>query len=184
MQLAERDGIACDECGMTHKSDFTYYSLDFYQVNVTDNRSPSLDTILSSQIVFSLDFCAQCVHKLQNTVVQNYNKSMSKARTIRVGHLCELSGQRLTGSYTYYYCVIAKVVVKTSGQPYVCLKCQAKALQPGKCGKCGNLQAIRPAAVTIDKRYLEVTISEPIYKTMIAQAGRVRKVAGEWITRT
>jgi hypothetical protein len=185
MQLAERDGIACDHCGTTYRHDFTYYSFDFRSVAVTDNRKPSLEIIFSSQVIFSIDTCSACFDKVKNLVIQNYNKIMSPQRRVRVETVCELSGEIMVGSYTYYHIEVIKVDVKTIGQPNVCIQCKTKTFDDGKpCSKCGSVRFIRPAIVAADRRFVELAVCENMYKRLTETAATIRQVAGQWATKT
>jgi hypothetical protein len=185
MQLPERDGIACDQCGMTCRHDFTYYSFDFRPVVVTDNRKQSLDSIFHNQVVFSLDVCPACYDKIAADVVKNYSKIMSPTRRTRVDTVCELSGKTMIGSYTYYHLNVTKVSVRMSGQASICVKCKTATDDKSKpCVKCAGTRFIRPASVTSTDRFVEVNLCEDMYKRLTETAGKVRQVAGAWSTNS
>lgn len=185
MQLAEKDGIACDQCGTTHRHDFTYYSFDFRPVAVVDNRRPSLEMIFHTQVIFSLDICPACFEKISADVVRNYNKIMSPQRRVRVETVCELSGKVMTGSYTYYHIDVTKVVVRATGQPFICVSCKTKTFEGGEpCTKCQGTKFVCPAAVAPTDRFVEVNLSEDMYKRLTEAAAKVRQVAGTWSTKS
>ena len=48
MQLKDRDGIACDICGTSYRTDFRYYSFDIRNIAVNNNLRPPISSILSS----------------------------------------------------------------------------------------------------------------------------------------
>lgn len=188
MQLSTRDGIACDHCGTTYKSDFTYYSFDFRLIAVVENRRLSLDQIYASQIVFSLDICTACFDIISKTVVQNYGQNMN----LNVKHrgkqspsiLCEMTGQHYQGTYNYYHCNVIEVKVHMSGQPNICVNCEQQTHENDKpCEKCGGVDFIRPARTTQNDRFLEINIGEPAFKELVHKAETIRKVAGEWATK-
>lgn len=156
MQLASKDGIGCDLCGMTCRSDFTYYSYDFHHVEVYGNSRPDLGSILSSPTIFSLDVCPVCFDGHRKTLIANYAKILSPKRRVVTGVHCELTGQLMVGTYEYYYTEVTKVTVRSVG------------------GK---------PTVSADKRHVEMSICEDMYKKLTASAGTVRKVAGEWSTK-
>lgn len=82
---------------------------------------------------------------------------LANQRAIRNAIICELSGQFLSDQPIFYYAVVAKVTVRMSS------------------GK---------QATTVDDRYLEFSISESVYRELVKNAGKVRKVAGEWSTKS
>ena len=185
MQLAERDGIACDQCGMQCRQDFIYYSFDFRPVQVEANYKMSLDTILSGHPVFSADICPTCFDKLKTKIINQYSKIMSAQRRTRIETYCELTGQTMVGTYIYYYVVVMKIDVKMTGQPSVCLNCKTTTFDDKKpCQKCQGNRYIRPAAVSAEERHVEFGISEDTYKRFTEAAGRVRQVAGQWSTKS
>lgn len=185
MQLPERDGIACDLCGTTHRSDFSYYSFDMRPVTVTQNRRPSLDQIFHCQPVFSLDVCPACFTKVSDDIVKNYSKIMSPQRRTRIEVVCELSGKAMAGSYTYYHMNVTKVVVRITGQPFICVGCKNTTNDKSKpCDKCKGTRFVRPANVVATDRFVESNISEDMYKRFTDSASKVRQVAGTWSTKS
>lgn len=100
MQLSTRDGIKCDTCGATHKTQFTYYSVDISSVQHTQyGTAKSNDTILS------YDLCPLCFSKYCELVKKHY-------KPVRTGIVCDLTGAYVKGMATTYYAVIAKIDVK------------------------------------------------------------------------
>ena len=178
MQLSDKSGIGCDNCGTTHRHDFVYYSFDFHYVEVTSNRRPALDSIVESRVISSLDICVACYDKLTTKVIENYSKA-SKLAAVTV---CELSGVVMTGTYNYYYIVVARVDVKTLGQPFVCVNCRTASTSGAACQKCSGTKFSRPARVIPTNRLLELSISEDMYKQLVDAAGKVRQIAGQWST--
>tara|TARA_R110000868_G_scaffold150227_8_gene373271 strand:- start:87 stop:656 length:570 start_codon:yes stop_codon:yes gene_type:complete len=189
MQLKNRDGIACDQCGTTYKSDFLYYSFDFRLVPVHENRRQSLDRIFSIPVIFSLDICTQCFDKIKNTVIANYGKNMTADVRHRgkaqIGILCELSGEKMAGTFNFYHCNIIKVDVTMSGQPSVCVKCQTKTYEENKpCNHCGGRDFIKPASTKAEDRFLEINVCETTFHDMVKRAEAMQKIAGEWATQS
>jgi hypothetical protein len=188
MQLKDRDGIACDQCGTTYKTDFLYYSFDFRLVPVQENRKPSIQQVFNLQIVFSLDICTQCFEGIKQKVVENYAKTMTPNVKLRgrtqVGVVCELTGEKLAGTFAYYHCNVVRVEVKMSGQPNVCVKCQKQTFESDQACKCGSTDFIRPADTKVEDRFVEINLSEAAFRGMVDRAESMRKVAGEWATKS
>lgn len=188
MQLKDRDGIACDQCGTTYKTDFLYYSFDFRLVPVQENRRPNIQQILNMQSTFSLDICVQCFEEIKQKVVENYSSIMTanvKHRERRqVGVVCELTGVKQTGTFNYYHCNVVRVEVQMSGQPNVCVGCKKQTLDSDTPCSCGGTNFIRLAATKTDDRHVEINLSEAAFRGMVDKAESMRKVAGEWQTQT
>jgi hypothetical protein len=185
MQLKERNGIACDHCGTTYRHDFLYYSFDIRYVAVIANRRPSLDMIFQTNIIFSLDICSICFDKISADIVKNYSKILSAQRRTRIETVCEISGAVLLGDYIYYHINVTKATVRTSGQPHICVKCKTKTMEPTKpCSKCQGSNFYCPASVSAIDRFVEVNISEEVYKRFTELAGKMRQVAGQWSTES
>jgi len=180
MQLKDRDGIACDHCGTQYKNDFLYYSWDFRPVSVINGQRPPLNHIFRTQTCFSLDICTACFEKFKQQIIANYREGMDKKGLFTI---CELSGTKLTGTYNYYHIEVVRVNVRMTGQPNICTKCQQRTFETDKiCPKCKGTDFIRPAAMNLDKRFVELNISEEAYQTLRERAEQTRKVAGEWAT--
>lgn len=189
MQLKNRDGISCDQCGTTYKTDFLYYSFDFRQVPVQENRRPSLDRILCIQVLSSLDICPQCFDGIKKTVIENYAKNMNKDVRHRgrgsVGIICEFSGEKMAGTFDFYHCNVTKVDVKMSDQPNVCVNCQTKTYGDGQpCIKCSGADFIKPADTKAYDRFVEINLSLEAFRKMKDMAESMRKVSGEWATKS
>lgn len=185
MQLSDRSGISCDLCGVNYRQDFTYYSFDFRPVTVVDNRRPSLDMIFSTTVSSSLDVCGACFKQITDTVITHNKSQMSDKRRQQIHVNCELTGNKLIGSYTYYYCCVATVHVQMAGQPNVCVKCKTPTHTEDKtCQKCGHNQFIKPASVHMDQRSVEFNVCEEGFATLREKAENVRKLAGQWSTRS
>lgn len=185
MQLKERDGIACDYCGMTYRHDFEYFSFDFHMVSVYNNIRPPLNSMLRSNIVFSVDICPTCFASISNRVIENYSKLMSPNRRVNNLVQCDWTQEKLSGTYNLYYCVITKVIVKMVGQPNVCISCKTKTFDYDKaCSKCGGNNFTRPAAIDSQDRFLELTLSENAYKHFVDKSQSIKQIAGEWSTKS
>ena len=185
MLLSTKDGYACDQCGLTHRHDFTYYSFDFRSVSISQNRKPSLDQILHFKVVFSLDVCPACFEKVKTTIIEQYAKIMSPQRRVRIETVCELTGKVLVGTYNYYYVDVTEVEVKITSQPAVCTKCKQKTFDDkSPCTKCKGTSFVRPASTASKPRIVEFSVCEDMYKKLTESAATVRQVAGEWSTRT
>lgn len=180
MQLKERDGIACDQCGTQYKMDFTYYSWDFRPVAVHQGHRPNLNHIFRTQISFSLDICTACFDKFSKIIVDNYAKGMDqKGRFVT----CEFTGNKLTGTFNYYHVEVVKVDVKMTGQPNICVKCQTKTHDENKtCTNCGGTEFVKPASINQQKRFVELNVSEEAFQTLREKAESIRKAAGQWAT--
>lgn len=188
MQLKDRDGIACDQCGTTYKTDFSYYSFDFRLVPVQENRRPSIQQIFGIQIVFSLDICTQCFDGIKKKIIENYSKTMTadtKHRERRqVGIVCELTGAKQIGTFNYYHCNVVSVEVKMSGQPNVCVNCHKSTYESDKPCACGSTDFVCPADTKVNDRYVEINLSEDAFRSMVDKAESMRKVAGQWATKS
>lgn len=177
MLLASRDGYSCDQCGMTHRKDFSYYSFDFHFVSVCENRRPALNTVLAVPATFSADICPACFLKTRTALLEQHRK-MPK---LTVGLVCELSGKIMAGTFDYYYVDVAKVDVLASNQPLSCMSCRTKVADKSKpCPKCGSNKFGRLASIQTDRRHVEFVVSEDIYRTYVTAAERLRQVAGQW----
>ncbi len=157
MQLGTKDGIMCDVCGLGCRHDFTYYSYDFRPVEVHNNTRPPLDSILQFPVVFSLDVCTACFDKHKKSVIANFAKIQSPKRRVVVGVMCDLSGKLLVGTYNFYHVSVTKADVRA---------------------------AQKAATVITDARHVEMNITDDMYRQLTANAGTVRKVAGEWSTNS
>lgn len=186
MQLKERDGIACDYCGTSYRNDFDYLSFDFHMVNVVDNHRIPIEQILRTNIVFSIDICTSCFDSFKQKIIENYKKIMSPKRRANAQTLCcDWTGDTLNGTYTYYYCVVTKAYVRLTGQPNVCIKCGAKTFDDDKpCNKCQGTDFTRPASIDSEDRFLELVLCEDAYNHFVDKAKSIRKIAGEWSTKS
>ena len=182
MQMSDRTGIACDYCGAQYKNDFTYYSWDFRLISVIKNQRPQLNHIFRTKIASSLDICTSCFDKLKEKVVHNYSSIMDNKSALTI---CEISGIKMIGTYDYYHVAVTKVIVRMTGQPSICTKCQAKTFDSTKaCAKCQNVDFIKPASMNTDKRHVELNLSEETFSELRKNAEQVRKVAGQWQTKS
>ena len=178
MQLKERDGIACDLCGMSYKADFTYYSFDMRLLNVNDDMRPSLNSIFTYNVVFSLDVCEKCMAEMTETIKKKY-------KALRKGICCNLTGKTMNGTFEYYHCQVTKALVKMTGQPNVCVNCNYQTKDDDElCPQCDGNEFLRLASIQSDDRYVELDISEEMYKELVDKAMNMRKIAGEWTTTT
>jgi len=189
MQIKDRSGIACDQCGTTYKSDFLYYSFDFRLVPVYDNRVQSLKMIFRIQPASSLDICTQCFEDIKTKVICNYDKSMNKnvanRGKPRLGIICEMSGDKMVGTFKYYHCNVTKVDVRMSGQPNICVKCQRQTNDNNEpCKECGGNDFIKLAKTDTNDRHIEINISEQIFRDMVDKAEVMRKTSSEWTTES
>lgn len=189
MQLKSKDGVACDHCGTTYRTDFQYYSFDFRLLTVTNNRRPSLSDIFRSQITFSLDICTACFDTIKNKVIKHYENSMTsniKHRGKHANHVfCELTGKKLIGTFNYYHCNVIDVNIKMSGQPNICVNCQTQTTDENKpCKKCEGLDFVRLAITRSNDRYVEINVCEEAFQELVHKAETIRKIAGEWETKS
>ncbi len=136
MFLTTKDGVRCDSCKIELKTSFVYYSLDFRQLNVSDDIIPSLE--YESEPQFSLDLCGECYSTLA-AGVRRWYKPVPHNRKWPNGIVCESCGVATRGNYQVYHCVIdrVKVDIKSSQpttttsqivEPWICQEC-AKAMR-------------------------------------------------------
>jgi rRNA maturation protein Nop10 len=183
VQLKNRTGIACDQCGAAYNNDFMYYSYDFRPITVANNQRPTREMVLRANTIFSLDVCTACNAAISDKIVRVYATKMSTNRQTTDRIWCELTGADLKGNYNCYQCNITKVDVQISGQPNICASCQERThKQDQPCEKCGSTSFVRPARTSIDDQFLEFRLSEPAYLEMRTKAETIRKVAGQWAT--
>jgi len=183
MQLKDKSGIACDKCGTSYQYDFKYYSFDLRQVDVYDNRKPPLEHILTYQPIFSLDICQNCFEKYKSIILDNYAKRMSPKVKKHIGTTCEITDKKLSGTYSYYYVTVTLVDVLSSNQPQMCRNCNT-AIIDKKCTKCGKNEAYTKSLVQTIDRYVEFDICDDIYNSLKTAAEMVRKIGGEWATKS
>ena len=186
MQTLDKTGIICDQCGLVSKFDFEYYSFEFRKVSMYQNRRPALQQIFRLPVCKSLDVCTSCFDTLKRTIVNNYSKIMTDNVRHRgkysPGTICEISGTKIVGDVDYYYCNIVKAVIRITGQPNICVKCNTKTFDKNKpCTKCNGLNFTSMANVETDDRYLEISMSEQEYKKMIDKSESAKRSA-EWTT--
>ncbi len=185
MQLSDKTGISCDNCGTSYQQDFVYYSFDIRSITVTDNRKPSLEMIHHANITFSLDICTNCYDKIKDEIIKQNSKIISNKRRVRIETVCELSGKVLVGNYTYYHVNITRVNVKTTGQPNICVGCKAQTFENDKpCIKCKGIKFLRPAILSLDDRHVEFSICEEIYKKFTETVISIRRVASQWSSKS
>lgn len=186
MQLIDRSGIACDLCGIQHKTDFAYYSFDYRSAQIMNGQRMPIDVILHNTIISSMDICPKCFEDIKSKVILNYSKTMGNKRVQRVQPLvCEYTGKKIIGTCEYYYCVVSKVDIKISNQPNMCTKCKNKTFDSDKlCTKCGNKDFVRAASQNVDKRFVDIVFSEEAYKDLRSTMERTIATAGQWSTKT
>jgi len=185
MQTNDKTGIGCDYCGTTYNIDFEYYSFDFFSYNSVDGRKPSIEQIIKSQAIFSLDICTSCFDKIGKVVIGNYSKNMSKHRRMNVPAFCDWTGAQMSGTFDAYYCAVTKVKVSLSKQPNICVKCEAKTFDDDKqCSKCSGTDFTKIADITTASRYLEINLCSAAYDHFVDKAKTIRVVASEWATRS
>ena len=184
MQLRSRDGIACDLCGTTFQTDFMYYSWTMRSISVHGDHIPPIVQRRSAQEMFSIDVCAICYSDLSKKIIVNNASIQSGKRRPFVGTLDDIGGQIMKGTYSFYYCDISRVNVKMSGQPNICTNCNHKTYDNTPCTKCQGTDFIVPADLKIEERILEISLSQETFINMRKKAETIRKVAGEWATKT
>jgi len=189
MQLVSKDGIACDQCGTTHKLDFTYYSFDFRVVSVISGRRLALRELLRSKIVHSLDICQQCYDNIKMEVIKNYQSTMTndvRKRGTSNTVICEISGRKILGAnYNYYLCCVTEVNVSTSGQPNICTTCRQQTRDSDKiCSNCKGSSFTRTANTSTYDRLLDINVCQESFKDMVNKSELVKKQASEWSTNS
>jgi len=171
MQISTRDGITCDQCGATYKTDFEYFSFDFREIKISNGIHPSLQ---------------QCWDIIKMRVVEKYSKIMAtntKFRGKNRKRICELSGIDLNKNYLY--CVVVEVKVVMSGQPNICSNCQHKTFDYDKpCTKCNNNDFVRIALTETNDRILEFNLCSEEYSNLVNKAESIRNLTNEWTTTT
>jgi hypothetical protein len=155
-------------------------------ISVDSNRIPTVQQRKQQQIIFSLDICTACMHKMSQDIIANNKKIQSDKRKTFVGTLDDLNGEVLAGTYNYYHTQIASVDIKISGQPNLCVDCNTPTRTKDKpCSKCGGFNFIVPANTSMDSDYLEINLSEKSYSSLQEKAKEVRnKAGGEWSTKS
>lgn len=185
MQLKERDGIACDYCGMKYRNDFIYYSFDFHHVYVNENIRPPINHILRSPVMLSLDVCTSCFDTFRTKIVNNYKNQMSPKRGGGKSLVCDWTGEILVGTFEYYYCNVTKASVRMNGQPNICVNCGFKTLDDQQaCSKCNGTSFSKFAAIETNDRFLELIISNTAHNHFVDKLQEIRKVASEWSTES
>lgn len=169
MQLSSKDGIACDFCGMTHKDDFEYNSIDAKAVSNSFHLSQRLSAAVSS----SFDCCMSCLDILSKKILETNRKPSTNK--------CELSGGLL--GRDFYYCVVTHVRVSISGR-IVCGLC-GDFVDNDTCSKCNNnSNFIKNSNVQTSSRILEFSICGDEYNRWLSKMSDVRRIAGEWSTKS
>ena len=156
MLLPKRDGIICDMCSDISKDDFKYHSYDFRSVRVHDNRMDPIEFRNASDN--TLDVCENCHGKIKKLVMKFHKASPCKPiRHYHTGITCDITGSRLSGSYSFKHCDIADVTVKMSHKPYICMECKkpVKDAETG-CETCENSETAKNADVNTLERALEI----------------------------
>jgi hypothetical protein len=162
-----------------------YYSWDFRLISVHSDHKPPLRQLRTVPVVFSIDVCQICYNDLTKKIIANNANIQSDKRRRFVGTLDDLSGEIMKGTYEFYHCDVSKIDVKMSGQPNLCTKCNHRTFDDDKkCSKCGGLDFIVPADMKIADRVLELAMAEATYNGLQDKAKSVRKIAGEWATKT
>jgi hypothetical protein len=178
MQLKDRDGIACDLCGASYKTDFRYYSFDMRNVAVNNNLRPPVNSILSSNVAFSLDVCEKCMGGVAEDIKKNY-------KAVKNSVCCDLTGKVMTGTFDFYFCQVVRADVKMTGRPNVCANCGVHSAVLGEpCKDCGGSEFVKFADTVVDDRYLDIHMCEEAYDKFVNKAMDVRKIAGQWSTTT
>lgn len=151
MQTDDKLGVVCDKCGTTYKMDFEYYSFDFRRVRVYNGIKQSLSQIFNLPVALSIDLCSQCFEVIADKVVSNYQASLG----IRKNNIvCDLTNLVYSGTFNYYYCSIAKVIVRIANKSTIA-----------------------------DNRFLEINIGETLFDEMKKQAESVQKLNNGWTTK-
>jgi hypothetical protein len=178
MQLQSRDGVRCDCCGGSQRNDFTYYSLDFHQVDVQDRRFPAgwIDNP-NDQVIFSLDACQACMTIIENAVKVNF-------KPMRDGIGCDLCTAVMKGeNFTFYCCRVTRAAVSLTRGQYRCGMCGQPATpppdggQPSPCSRCGRQKLVKSAEVNTDDKYLQIMVCPTDYGKLTDNAVRLRSAA-------
>lgn len=173
MRNKEGDGIVCDYCSMQVRGDFTYYSLDIYNVSVTRrikdiSQSPSV----------SVDFCESCMDLYREQIKKAYRPPAPNQFS------CDVSGEVIRADdFNYGRCLVSKVDVVLSSAQFKCNGC-SKPRDPkeGPCSKCtGEFKLIKDADVSVDDKYLEFNFSNTMLGKFRDHLEKVKKIgASEW----
>ena len=146
MQTKDKTGIICDICNTEYNNDFTYFSLDFKNVQNINIPLYHISELPDSK---SIDVCTACFDSMSNQIIKINQVPFVVKR-------CDVSGIKINGNY--YYCVVSKIKVIMTGQPYKCLGCKTIS-QNGKECKCGSTKFIKLAITDVIKRHVEFIIS-------------------------
>lgn len=155
MQLSDKSGIQCDRCGSIHCKMFVYYSFDFRKEEVYNNTIPRI--VFSSKPIHSMDICEKCFNNICDLVKKHY-------KTAKIGLICDLTGQKMVGTFTYYHVNIIKADVLIPDMMN-CTKCGSSMKAGEKC-KCGNLQFKSNPSMRTDNRHIELCISQIAYNEL------------------
>lgn len=158
-------GIKCDMCGSDHEDDFVYYSMDFREVKVQDNRP--VTGMKSIPVTFSLDACQECVAKLSEAVRAHYAATSQ-------GVNCDLCGQKLRGTFSYWYCSLSEVTVQMRKGRVECVRCKTPQAVAQKSCKCGSSSFVRVAVTRVDDIYLQIAACQRDYDSLANMASELR----------
>lgn len=161
-------GIKCDLCGVEHEGDFTYYSIDMKEVKVQGNRP--VTGMKSIPVTFSMDGCADCVGKLTEAVRAHYSPTSE-------GVNCDLCGQKLRGSFSYWYSSLTQAIVRLTTGKVECVRCKSPSAGGTKPCKCGSSAFIKVAGVQTDDTYLQIALCQRDYDSLAAAALDIRQRA-------
>lgn len=163
MQTPDRTGIICDKCFTSFHNDFVYYSYDLRKCSVFNNNRLDMAMVMSDPIIDSIDICTRCHGDIEARILSTYQSNMTQRVQARKYDLCEWSGKKLSGTYNYYYCVISKIDVRMSKQPYTCTNCKHQQSDNKVCSKCNNNKFVKIANTNVTPRLLEALFSEESY---------------------
>ena len=180
MQLDDKTGIGCDNCGMAYRDDFIYYSFDLKRFQVIASRRPNLESLHHMPTSESFDICTTCFDAMSKSIVA-HNMLPANKKALLYSY-CELDNAKFGTDYVAYYCVVdlAKVQLKASH----CSACKVTVPDGKTCPKCKKGDKIvKQATVHVTNRVLEFTIGAAAHDRL-AQNAKQTKLKSEWTAKS
>ena len=172
MKNQTNDGLYCDYCGAEAKLDFTYYSFDFFEVKVVNHFARKQDAP-----ALSVDVCETCMELFRQRLLKVSELPPASVR-------CDITGADFeSNDLIYYKCIISRVRVDISHQPYTCACGKQKDPQDGPCD-CGASTLTKNAELDIDDEYLELNFCSGIFNKFKSHTDHIQNLGDtEWTSK-